>query len=253
MKEIVRTHTKTSQYEDSESKLLQLMQNSSIPDNEMLDNLHLFITPQQFRRIYFLTEVYKQILEVPGCVMQFGVRWGRELALFESLRTLFESFHHARRIVGFDTFDGYAGVDRKDGGHAVMAEGNLSTTNDYESELQRVLSCRNQLDPLGQIVKFDLVAGDVAETLPAYLEENPHTVVALAHLDLNLYAPTKTVLELLLPHIPKGGVIIIDEVALKSMPGETIALKEIFGGLSNLRLRRIYPGNTTWQGYFVVE
>lgn len=250
---IVRTHTKTTSYEEAERDLQNAFRNSTIPENEMLENLHLFITPQQIRRIYFLTEVYKKILNVPGCIMQFGVRWGRELALFESLRTLFESFHHARRIVGFDTFDGYASVNEKDGSHEVMAEGNLSTAAGYAEELDGILNVRNQLDPLNQVTKHQLIAGDVCETLPEYLKDNPHTVVALAHLDLNLYAPTKTAIELLLPHMPKGAVIVIDEVGLKSMPGETVALKEIFGGLNNLRLERVYPGNTTWQGFFVVE
>lgn len=250
---IVRTHTKTGSYQDAEKALIAALHASTIPDAEILENLHLFITPQQLRRIYFLTEVYKKILTVPGCVMQFGVRWGRELALFESLRTLFESFHHARHIVGFDTFDGYAGVDDKDGSHSVMTEGNLATHETYGKELDRILQIRNQLDPLGQISKHQLVKGDVCQTLPAYLEENPQTVVALAHLDMNLYAPTRAVLEMIRPHMPKGAVVIIDEVGLKSMPGETVALKEVFDGLGNLRLERIYPGNTTWQGYFVVE
>ena len=250
---IIRTHTKTGDYQQAEKDLAEAMRTSTIPTAEFIENLHLFITPQQMRRIYFLTEVYKKILNVPGCVMQFGVRWGRELALFESLRTLFESFHHARHVIGFDTFDGYAGVDEKDGSHQVMAEGNLATHENYADELNQILEIRNRLDPLGQIPKHGLVKGDVCETLPAYLEQNPQTVVALAHLDMNIYAPTKAVLEILRPHMPKGAVVVIDEVGLKSMPGETVALKEVFGGLQNLRLERIYPGNTTWQGYYVVE
>ena len=44
---------------------------------------------------------------MPGSIIQFGVRWGRELALFEMLRTIFEPFNHSRSIYGFDTFTGY--------------------------------------------------------------------------------------------------------------------------------------------------
>ena len=251
---IERTHTKSDSYQDSESKLLAQLRNTSIPESELIENLHLFITPQQFRRIYFLTEVYKRVLEVPGVVMQFGVRWGREMALFDSLRTLFETFNHSRKIIGFDSFDGYRGVDEeKDGAHSVMKDGNLSTASGYENELVEIMGTRQALDPLPQIEKAELVKGDVCETLPKYLEENPQTVVSLAHFDLNLYKPTRECLELLLPYMPKGAVVIIDEVGLKSMPGETVALREIFDGMSNLRMQRIYPGNTTWQGFFVVE
>ena len=80
--------------------------------------------------------------------MQFGVRWGRELALFDSLRTTFEPFNHSRKIVGFDTFDGYCGVDHKDGDHEVIVEGNLSTSINYESTLERILSAREDLSPI---------------------------------------------------------------------------------------------------------
>ena len=46
--------------------------------------------------------------------------------------------------------------------------------------------------------------------------------------------------------------MIVDEVNLDIMPGETIALKEVFG-LSNLRLKRHPKVNPTWPSYFTVE
>ena len=82
--------------------------------DEAMPNLGLFITPQERRRELFLYEVYKLILDKPGSIAQFGVRWGRELALLESFRTIFEPFNHSRRIVGFDTFTGYEGLSKKD-------------------------------------------------------------------------------------------------------------------------------------------
>lgn len=250
---IERTHTKSSDYDGAEADLLRHLNETQIPQAELLENLHLYITPQQLRRIYFMTEVYKKILEVPGVVMQFGVRWGRELALLDSFRTLFESFNHSRRIIGFDTFEGYAGVDEKDGGHSVMKEGNLSTSEGYLGQLEEVLDARTRLDPLSQIQRFDLIKGDVCETLPQYLEENPHTIIAFAHFDLNIYKPTLEALRIAVPHMPRGAIVVIDEVGLPAMPGETLALKEFFDGMGNVRMKRIYPGNSTWQGYFEIE
>lgn len=253
MKEEIRRYdTKSSQYSGAETVLLRALKNTAIPDAEILENLHLFMTPQQLRRILFFYELYQEILTVPGTIMQFGVRWGRELALFDSLRTTFEPFNHSRKIVGFDTFDGYCGVDHKDGDHEVIVEGNLSTSINYESTLERILSAREDLSPIPQVKKFRIIKGNAETTLASYLDENPHTIVALAHLDMNLYKPTETCLRLLKDHMPKGSLVIVDEVNLDIMPGETIALKEVFG-LSNLRLKRHPKVNPTWPSYFTVE
>ena len=247
-----RSDTKSNSYADAEERLRDHLENSVIPRSEILENLHLFITPQQLRRILFLYEIYKDILTVPGVIMQFGVRWGRELALFESLRTTFEPFNHSRKVIGFDTFSGYQGIDKKDGNHSVIVEGNLTTSAKYEDILDDLLSTREQMDPLPHIQKYDLIKGNAEETLEKYLIDNPHTIISLAHLDMNLYKPTKACLELLKPHMPRGSIIIIDEVNLDIMPGETLAIKEVFG-LENIKLKRHPSVNPTWPAYFVVE
>ncbi len=247
-----RFNTKTEDYKLAEKGIQEALERSAIPSSEILENLHLFISPQQMRRIFFLYEIYREIITVPGVIMQFGVRWGRELALFESLRTTFEPFNHSRKIIGFDTFSGYEGVDSKDGNHRVMEDGNLSTAKNYDTELENILTLREQLSPIPQVKKYELIKGNAEETLAQYLAENPQTIVSLAHLDMNLYRPTKKCLEILKENMPKGAVIIIDEVNLDIMPGETIALKEVFG-LNNIRLKRDPHVNPTWPAYFVIE
>ena len=107
--------------------------------DEAMANLGLFLTPQERRRELFLYEVYKLILDKPGSIAQFGVRWGRELALLESFRTIFEPFNHSRRILGFDTFAGYEGLSKKDGQSKQMADGNLSVSDGYKEFLENVL------------------------------------------------------------------------------------------------------------------
>ena len=247
-----RVNTKSDSYSAAEQGILDALINSSVPTDEQLENLHLFITPQQMRRIFFIYEIYKEILEVPGIIMQFGVRWGRELALLESLRTTFEPFNHSRRIVGFDTFSGYAGINAKDGGNEVIREGNLTTTAGYEEELTSLLDHREQLSPVPNVRKYELVKGDASTTLETYLKNHPATIVSLAHLDMNLYEPTKKCLELLIPHLTKGSVLIVDEINLDIFPGETIALSEVFG-LNNIRLKRHPLVNPTWPAYLVID
>ena len=247
-----RTNTKSESYKESENILLSTFKKTSIPDDEILENLHLFITPQQIRRILFFYEIYQEILPIPGVIMQFGVRWGRELALFESFRTTFEPFNHSRKIIGFDTFNGYFGTSEKDGNNKVIKEGNLTTSKDYENELNKILSNREKLSPIPNIQKYKLLKGDASDTLKQYLKHNPQTVISLVHMDMNLYEPTKNCLELVKPYLTKGSIVIIDEINLDIFPGETIALNEVFG-LNNIKLRRHPSVGPTWPAYFIVE
>jgi len=82
-----------------------------------------------------------------------------------------------------------------------------------------------------------LVEGNIEETLPKFLDSNPHLIVSLLHIDVDIYQPTKIGLELLVPRMPKGGVIVFDEINSRLFPGETKALDDALG-LNSLRLYR---------------
>ena len=246
-----RVTTNTHRYDIALQKITDNFKSFSNFCDESVENLGLFITPQQRRRELFLYEVYKKILDKPGSIAQFGVRWGRELALFESFRTIFEPFNHSRKIVGFDTFSGYTGVSKDDGETKQMVEGNLGVTDGYQEFLEQLLSAREQLSPVEQYKKFELVGGDVRTSLPNYLNSNPHEIFSLVHLDLNLYEPTKSVLEHIKPRLFSGSIVIIDEINLRTIPGETIALREEFD-LNSLKLRRLPQISPTWPCYFEV-
>ena len=103
---------------------------------------------------------------------------------------------------------------------------------------------------LGHIPKLKLVRGNVMETLPRFLDENPHLIVSLLHLDVDLYEPTKLALECLVPRMPKGAVIMFDELNMRQFPGETLAAIESLG-INNMRIVR-FP-YATCMSYVVIE
>jgi len=60
-----------------------------------------------------------------------------------------------------------------------------------------------------------------------------------------MYEPTRDVLELLRPHMVKGGIIALDELGSERFPGETKAFKEVFGtSRYQLRRSRFLPDRT---------
>lgn len=239
---------------DQETKKRQAMveklQNSTIPADQLLSNIGLFIESKNLSRILFMDHIYKQIVDVQGCVVEFGSRWGQNLALFAALRGIYEPFNRHRKIIGFDTFEGFPSLDEKDGKGQIMFEGNLATTKDYQQELEDILTTHEALNPLDHIKKFELRRGDATVEFPKYLEENPHTTVALVYFDFDLYEPTKACLEAIAPRLTKGSVVGFDEVNDPDSPGETLALMEVMG-LQNIRLKR-FP-HASRVSYFVVE
>ena len=56
-----------------------------------------------------------------------------------------------------------------------------------------------------------MIQGDVRKTLPNLLNKNPNLVIKLAHLDLDLYNPTKVSLISVWPRLTKNGAIFVHD------------------------------------------
>lgn len=221
-----------------------------IPSDEILSNLGLFITSKNLSRILFMNYLYQQIIDVPGIIIEFGVRWGQNTALFAALRGTYDPFNRHRKIVGFDTFKGFPSISEKDGNSVLMKTGGLAVSENYIDYLTKLLELHELDNPLSHIRKFELISGDATVEIDKYLKIHPETVVALAYFDFDLYEPTKKCLEAIKPHLVKGSILGFDELNDSDSPGETIALHQVFG-LGNIKLKRYRY--TSRVSYFVVE
>jgi len=215
--------------------------------NELMYNMGLFITRQNMMRIFFMNEIYQKILGVHGSIIEGGIRWGQNMALYTTFRGIYEPYNYNRKIIGFDTFNSFVDIDEKDGEHSLDE---MELTPDYDKYLDKLLTCHEEFSPISQIQKYEIVKGDACETLPKYLLEHPETVIALIMLDYDVYKPTKVTLEAIKPHLTKGSIIILDEVNHVDWKGETLSLQESFG-TTNIKLQHSkYSPNAS---YFIVE
>jgi Macrocin-O-methyltransferase (TylF) len=237
---------------EAEYSLARLSQQFPGSPRQRLHHSPLFMPPAILRRIVFFDQLYRRILTVPGVIIEFGVRFGRDLAVLESLRTLYEPLNSSRTIVGFDTFTGFPAIDECDGTDEAVHVGALATCERYQDFLTDVLATRERMNPFAHIRKFDVRAGDASEQLAVYLDERPQTIVALAYFDMDLYEPTKQCLQLLQPHITRGTVIGFDELNSPEFPGETLAVREVLG-VDRIRLQRTEHGNPGLPSFMVVE
>jgi hypothetical protein len=219
----------------NKSGLASRLRNAALPDAELLDNLGLFLTRQTLSRINFIQQLYRMILPVHGVVMEFGVRWGQNMALFSTLRGIHEPFNYNRRIVGFDTFEGFPSVTDEDG--AAVKAGDYGVSPGWREDLEEILAIHEANAPIAHKRKHELVQGDATQTVTAYLAQHPETVIALAYFDFDIYKPTKVCLEAILPYVTKGTVIAFDELNCPEFPGESLALREVLG-MSRYAIRR---------------
>jgi hypothetical protein len=246
----IETTRNTQSNLDYYSSMEELMEASNLSYNQLIQDFPVFASRQQITYLLERYEIYKLVQNVPGSILEFGVAGGFGLMSFAHFCSIFEPTHYVRRIYGFDTFEGFPSIHEKDrsSGAAHMKVGGLK--HDSYDYLQKVTALYDKNRFLSHIPKLELIKGDVTETLPKFLRENPHLVVAMLYLDVDLYEPTKVALNLLRSRIPKGGIIVFDELNHKDYPGETVAVQEVIG-LSNLRLERIPFASMT--AYAVVD
>lgn len=200
-------------------------------------NKHSLVTMNvsALSRILYLNSLYQKIIDIPGVICEFGVQWGTTLTQLINLRSVYEPFNQSRTIHGFDTFEGFKSIHTKDG--LLPRENDLTTLDNYEVTLDNILHLIETFPPLSHIKKYELIKGNAIETIDEWLEQNPHAIISLAIFDMDLYIPTKEVLEKIKPRLVKGSVLAFDELNCRHFPGETIAVAESIG-LNNLSLRR---------------
>jgi hypothetical protein len=199
-------------------------------------NEHNLVTLQRqsLSRILYYNQLYQKIVGIPGVICEFGVQWGATLTQLINLRGIYEPFNHSRKIFGFDTFEGFSSVDKEDGGFS--KPGDYATTKNYEDTLEKILSIHESSSPIPHIRKFELIKGDASQTIEPWLANNPHAIVSMAIFDMDVYKPTKDVLEKLIPRLTKGSLLVFDELNCQHFPGETIAVNEVLG-INNLSLK----------------
>ena len=167
------------------------------------------------------------------------------------LSAILEPMNHQRRIIGFDTFTGSTSIRKEDKGTtASKLYKTDDVTIDTFEDMQECIRIHDIGRPLSHIEKVRLVRGDIKETVPKFIEDNPHLVVSLLYLDVVLYEPTITALEYFVPRMPKGSVIGFDELNADAAPGESRAVIERLG-VNNLRIQR--PTFGTQVSYALVE
>jgi hypothetical protein len=211
---------------------------------DVVRNFPMYCPRQDLTRFLSKAELFKRVLDVQGSVVECGCLHGGGLFTWAQLSSIFEPYNHQRRIVGFDSFEGFPDTSPMDdlgaGADNPLNERGALAVDSY-AEIKACAKLYDANRAIGHVPKIELVKGDACRTIPEYVRANPHLVVSLLYLDFDLHEPTAIALRTLSSRMPKGAIVAFDELNAPEWPGETIAALPY---LKKLRVRRLPWGST---------
>ncbi len=182
-----------------------------------------YATADSSRFSKFIThlEFFKQTSTIRGEIVEFGIFKGNSFFRWIKFRDLLEQTS-SRKIIGFDIFGDFPeAVYEED---KVKREAFVKETNGGKSiSLEEI---NELLGTQGLKNNVEIIKGDILVTLDKYLIENPHLKISLLHIDVDLYEPTKHILEKLYNNVSKGGIIIFDDYG--AFAGANKAIDDFF-------------------------
>jgi hypothetical protein len=174
-------------------------------------------------------ELYKKINNVKGDIYEFGVFKGTGVIKWATFR-MASSDKFKRKIFAFDTFGKFP-------------KSSYSKDKEFLNEFINDAGINSySLNKIKQIIKkkkfenIKFIKGDINKTLIEFIKKNKRASIALLHIDVDIYEPTKCILENLFDKVSKNGIVIFDDY--KKFPGETKAVNDFLKG-KNYKINKI--------------
>ncbi|MDC0529779.1 macrocin O-methyltransferase [Pelagibacteraceae bacterium] len=177
-------------------------------------------------------EVFKKTLDVPGFIIECGVFKGSSLIRFLTYRDLLKKTN--KKVLGFDPFGKFPKQSIKEDNKFAKKHDKSSGLGISEKKLNFFLKKKN-------FINFKLVKGDIIKTLPVFLKKNKNIKISFLHLDMDVYEPTKFVLNKLFNKVSKNGIILIDDYG--QVKGATKATNEFVKKAGKLKILKLNFNN----------
>jgi hypothetical protein len=198
---------------------------------DALDAVKLFpvlARRQWLKRFLAHSDFFRRTLDVPGDIAELGVFRGLGLLTWANLLECFAIGDRTKIVYGFDNWAGFESFSPEDGaevGEAHKVQGGFNPVA-FREELAEAIGIFDKDRFVPWKARVKLIDGDISQTVPQFVNENPGVRFSLVHFDCDLYAPTKASLDALWPCVSRGGIILFDEYAISDWPGETRAVDE---------------------------
>ncbi len=194
---------------------------------------------QALKRFLAHVELFKATLDVPGDIAELGVFRGAGLMTWANLLEAYAIGDRTKTVYGFDNWRGFTDLSPEDA-TPQMNVGKVVGGFDpgkFLGELEDAIAMFDADRFVPEKPRVKLVHGNIEESVPKFLIDNPGVRFSLVHFDCDLYRPTKAALGVMWDKVARGGVLLFDEYGISDWPGETQAVDEFFRDKPEVRLK----------------
>ena len=181
------------------------------------------------QRIYGFFNIFKSLKNVEGDIVECGVGRGSSICVFAYAN---EFFDLNKKIYGFDSFEGFPDVHKKDVSINARAK-ELGSIPGWDDFSENLIYHALEDDPINggpdslfkeKKANIKLIKGFFSNTLEKNLPES----ISFLHLDADLYESTYDSLLYCIPRLTKGALIVFDELHEEvKWPGVKKAVEEL--------------------------
>ena len=164
---------------------------------------NLQMSEERLAKLLIHYEAFKLVKNLKGSIVECGIFKGTSFVRFAILRSLFKK--NNSRLVGFDHFSSkYPKTSYSNEMNIrksfIRGAGSSSISSE---QLKKIFKKK-------KIGNFELVKGNVLNTIPIYIKKNRNLKICLLNIDIDFVESTQCVLENLYDKVVKGGIIIFD-------------------------------------------
>ncbi len=236
---------------DVMQRIVDVIERENIPMRDVLESFAIYARRINITRFLAHYELYKMIQDIPGCIVECGIYQGNSLLAFAKFLEIFHSGDRIRNVIGFDSFQGLQNFTEKDGPMYENRSKVLGgwSAGEFKHAFYELVDIYHSDMFVPNAKRVHVVEGDIAETVPAYVEKHPGLRISLLHLDVDIYEPNITALKYLYPRVVSGGLVVLDEYGMTEWGGESSALEEYFEG--DIPVLKKFPWTSTPGGFFI--
>jgi hypothetical protein len=190
----------------------------------IMDQWPLYVGIGNLSRFMAISDLLRLTLDVPGHIVEFGSWKGANLIFMAKLMQIYDPLG-CKQIHCFESFEGLQTITELDSIGVYRGA--------YQGNYQKLIDLIKLYELQDDIV---IHAGDIMNTIPTDITGDMALNFSFVYCDVDLYAPSRLILESIHPCLSKGGLIVLDEWNYKQWPGESIAVREFLDRHNNYEM-----------------
>jgi len=196
---------------DSSLNYINIYNGIEATQQSVYDSYNNFIFSKDsrvFNKMTKRTELYLNVKDTVGDILEFGVFKGASVALWLKIIDMYEP-NSITNVIGFDFFNSQQVIGELDGLNKVMMTDVINRVNKDDLSLKGVQANLTEFNSS----RYKLIQGDAVNTSSIFINNNPGLKIKLLYMDLDVGEPTYKILLKLWNNVSINGIIVFDEYA----------------------------------------